>query len=154
MLVLGCVGDESNHGNETIFYFVLLRLEIYYSILDSQWVEKFRLAFFCILEPLKNGGCQQLLNWRLLQKPCYWLFCILHVHHATKHSLNYVLYLSLLVSLTLVRLMKLTSLNFKNICFKYETPWWMFPWNCGRGEKQFIFFFWKGVLINWNVRRF
>lgn len=45
MLVLGCVGDESNHGNETIFYFVLLRLEIYYSILDSQWVEKFRLAF-------------------------------------------------------------------------------------------------------------
>lgn len=102
---------------------------------------------FCILEPLKNGGCQQLLNWRLLQKPCYWLFCILHVHHATKHSLNYVLYLSLLVGTFIFNSCEINEIiksEFKNICFKYETPWWMFPWNCGRGEKQFIFFFLKG----------
>lgn len=34
MLVLGCVGDESNYGNEIIFYFVLLIFEIYYLIFD------------------------------------------------------------------------------------------------------------------------
>lgn len=34
MLVWGCVGYEINYGNEIIFYFVLLRFEIYYLIFD------------------------------------------------------------------------------------------------------------------------
>lgn len=143
MLVQGCVGEEGNHGNETIIYFVLLRLGICYSI-NPWFAVRWEISVgFCILEePLKNGSCQQLLFWRLLQESCYWLSSILHVHNAhtmfVKQCFNFI-FIGWNLSFPLVRLMKLSSLDFENICYKYETPWWLFLWNRGRGRKKYIF---------------
>lgn len=102
---------------------------------------------FCILEPLKNGGCQQLLNWRLLQKPCYWLFCILHVHHATKHSLNYVLYLSLLVGTFIFNSCEINEI-IKSEFWKYLLQVWNslmnVPLKLWKRRKTIYIFFLKG----------
>lgn len=148
MLVQGCVGEEGNHGNETIIYFVLLRLGICYSI-NPWFAVRWEISVgFCILEPLKNGGCQQLLYWRLLQESCYWLSSILHIHHAHKIFVKQCFLTLTLLAATFIfspcGINEIIKSEFKNICYKYETPWWMFPWNCGRGRKTIYVYIKKG----------